>query len=227
MKIDKKILKRIINLGMAGFIMAASNSAVQIACNSMLKGAGGDIYVGVMTVLISVRDVVSSFMHGLTSAAQPVLGFNYGAREFKRIKTGIIFLTVVTVVYITLTWVILLLFPEPIMSVFTSDAELIAKGVPASHIYFFGYFMMAFQMAGQSVFVGLGQSKQAIFFSLLRKIVIVVPLTLILPNVANLGVNGVFLAEPVSNFIGGAACYATMIFTVKSIFRENRNLFMN
>ena len=81
--------------------------------------------------------------------------------------------------------------------------------------------MMAFQSAGQSVFVGLGQSKQAIFFSLLRKIVIVVPLTLLLPRVAGLGVKGVFLAEPISNFIGGAACYCTMLLTVRRLLRGN------
>ena len=81
-------------------------------------------------------------------------------------------------------------------------------------IYFFGIFMMSFQFAGQSVFTALGKSKQAVFFSLLRKAIIVIPLTLWLPTVAGLGTSGVFLAEPVSNFIGGTACFVTMIFTV-------------
>ena len=80
-----------------------------------------------------------------------------------------------------------------------------------SHLYFFGFAMMAFQFAGQSVFTGLGKAKHAIFFSLLRKAVIVIPLTLWLPHVAGLGVNGVFLAEPISNFIGGTACFVTML----------------
>ena len=87
-------------------------------------------------------------------------------------------------------------------------------------IYFFGFFMMALQFAGQSTFVGLGQSKQAVFFSLLRKVIIVVPLTLILPHVAGLGVNGVFVAEPISNFLGGTASFVTMLFTVRKLCRE-------
>lgn len=86
--------------------------------------------------------------------------------------------------------------------------------VPSLHIYFFGFVMMAFQFSGQSVFKSLNKAKMAIFFSLLRKAVIVVPLTLLLPHVAGLGVNGVFLAEPISNFIGGLACYITMRRTV-------------
>ena len=81
-------------------------------------------------------------------------------------------------------------------------------------IYFFGMFMMSFQFAGQSIFTALGKSRQAVFFSLLRKAIIVIPLTLWLPTVAGLGTSGVFLAEPISNFIGGTACYVTMIFTV-------------
>lgn len=221
MKPDRGLLREITSLGTAGFIMSASNGAVQIACNATLKGAGGDLYVGVMTVLASVREMAGLPMQGLTNAAQPVLGYNYGARQYGRVKKGIVFVTVTSVAYMALAWLLLFLFPGPLMGVFTSDAQLIAKGVPALHLYFFGLFMMAFQSAGQSVFVGLGQSKQAIFFSLLRKIVIVVPLTLLLPRVAGLGVKGVFLAEPISNFIGGAACYCTMLLTVRRLLREN------
>ena len=86
--------------------------------------------------------------------------------------------------------------------------------MPAMHIYFFGFFMMSLQMAGQAVSVALGRSKQAVFFSLLRKAVIVIPLTLLLPRLFGLGVDGVFLAEPISNFIGGAACDVTMLLTI-------------
>ena len=89
------------------------------------------------------------------------------------------------------------------------------------HIYFFGFFMMALQFSGQSTFVGLGQSKQAVFFSIFRKVIIVVPLTLLFPGIAGLGVNGVFLAEPISNFVGGTASFVTMLFTVKRLLRED------
>ena len=93
-------------------------------------------------------------------------------------------------------------------------AALLDNGIRSLQIFFFGFFMMAFQVSGQVVFVGLGKSRQAVFFSLLRKAIIVVPLTFILPYVGGLGVNGVFLAEPISNFIGGLACFTTMMCTV-------------
>ena len=99
----------------------------------------------------------------------------------------------------------------------TTMKALLEAGVPALHIYYFGFFMMAFQFSGQSVFVGLGKARQAIFFSLLRKIVIVVPLTIALPYIPSLGVTGVFLAEPISNFVGGLACFLTMLFTLRRL----------
>ena len=123
-------------------------------------------------------------------------------------------MTVLCVIYTLFTWLVIFLFPQFFAGMFTSDAQLAADSVPAMHLYFFGIFMMALQFSGQSVAVALGRSKQSIFFSLFRKVVIVIPLTLWLPHVASLGVNGVFLAEPISNFIGGGACYVTMLLTI-------------
>lgn len=223
MRLEEELIKSITGLGLAGFVMSATNGAVQIACNATLKGHGGDIYVGIMTVLSSIRDVIILPIHGVTTGAQPVLGYNYGAKKYDRIKKGIIFVTVVTVIYMLLAWIIVFLYPESFIKVFSSDMELIVKGIPAMNIYYFGFFMMAFQVAGQSIFVALGQSKQAVFFSLFRKIIVVVPLTLFLPYVADLGIKGVFLAEPISNFIGGAACYIVMLFTIKKLLNSSDN----
>ncbi len=216
-RIDLTATKQITQLGVAGFVMQATNGIVQVAANNMLGIYGGDIYIGIMTVLNSVRDVVSLPLHGFTNAAQPVIGYNYGARKLDRIRQIIRFTTPVTVVYMALCWLIIFLLPQPIMHVFNSDPELLAKGTPAMHLFFFGFFFMAFQSVGQSTFVGLGKSKQATFFSLFRKVIIVVPLTIILPRIGGLGVMGVFLAEPISNFIGGLCCYCTMLWTVRHL----------
>ena len=223
MKIQLSIVKRITGLGTSGFIMQITNSLVQIFCNSTLQLFGGDLYVGVMTVLNSVREIVMTPVSGVTSATQPVLGFNYGAGEYRRVRSGIRFMSLVCMVYTVVTWLILLLFPTFFIQIFSSDPALTQACIPSMHIYFFGYFMMSLQMAGQSTAVGLGRSKQAIFFSLLRKAFIVVPLTLLLPRIFGLGVNGVFLAEPISNFIGGTACYVTMLFTIwKELKRKEK-----
>ena len=151
---------------------------------------------------------------GVTNSAQPVLGFNYGAKEYKRVRQGIVFTSTCSVVYTTLIWLCVHEFPEFFIRIFNRNGDLLAEGVPAMRIYFFGFFMMSLQFAGQAVFVGLGKSQYAVFFSIFRKVIIVIPLILILPTVFHLGTDGILMAEPVSNFIGGAACFGTMLFTV-------------
>lgn len=214
LKLGTQRVMKIVTLGMSGFIMSLTNSAVQITCNSTLQLYGGDLYVGAMTVINTIREVVMMPVHGVTNSAQPVMGFNYGAGKNLRVRKAISFTSVVCIVYSTLIWAIVYVFPGFFIRIFNSDPELIKIAIPSLRLYFFGFFMMSLQMAGQSTFVGLGKSKQAIFFSLLRKAIIVIPLTLYLPRVYGLGTKGVFLAEPISNFLGGLACYITMILTV-------------
>ena len=214
LRLNFRLVGKIVGLGFSSFVMAITNSMVQVACNSTLQTFGGDLYVGVMTIINSVREVVTTPINGVTSAAQPVMGFNYGAKQYHRVRTGILFTTIVCVVYTTAVWLLLFLFPQFFIGLFSGEAALREAAVPSMHIYFFGFFMMSLQMAGQSAAVALGRSKQAVFFSLFRKVIIVVPLTLLLPHLFGLGADGVFLAEPISNFIGGGACYITMLLTI-------------
>lgn len=207
-------IRKITGLGLSNFIALGTNGLVQIVCNTTLQSFGGDLYVGVMTVLSSIREVVQMPVSGLTNGAQPVIGYNYGAERYDRVKQAIRFAAIAGILYTTLIWAVLFFFPRFFILLFNDGEDLMAAALPALHLYFFGYFMMSLQFAGQSVFVALGKSKQAVFFSLFRKVMIVVPLTLILPHVAGLGAAGVFLAEPVSNFVGGTACFVTMYLTV-------------
>ena len=211
---DWKLIGRITGLGLSGFTMSVTNGLTQIACNRMLGIFGGDSYIAIMTVLNSVREIFMLPLNGITHGSQPVLGFNYGAKEYGRVRQGVRFTTAVTIIYTVVAWIIVMLIPGVFIRLFSSDLTLMDKGIHSLQIFFFGFFMMAFQISGQAVFVGLGKSRQAVFFSLLRKAIIVVPLTFILPYVGGLGVDGVFLAEPISNFVGGLACFVTMLCTV-------------
>ena len=212
-RIDGSITKEICKLGTSNFVMAGTNCLVQVACNSTLQAYGGDIFIGVMTVTNSVREIFHLPVSGLMGGAQPVISFNYGARAYGRVKEAIRFNTVIGVVYTMVSWLFVVLFPEFWFRIFSDDLALLQTGVPMLRIYFFGFVFMSLQFAGQSVFQAVGDAKHAIFFSLLRKAFIVVPLTLVLPAVG-FGVTGVFLAEPVSNIIGGLASYLTMRATV-------------
>lgn len=222
--LDFNLVLKITYLGFSGFIMALTNSIVQIVCNISLQMYGGDLYVGIMTVINSIREIIMMPVNGITNGSQPVMSFNYGAKKYNRVKSAIKFTSISCIVYTTGIWIILKLFPVFFIRLFNNNPDLLSKGISCMGIYFFGFFMMSFQFAGQATFVALGKSKQAIFFSLLRKIIIVVPLTVLLPKLFNLGIIGVFMAEPISNFIGGIACYSTMMFTVwKSLSDEDQN----
>ena len=214
MKISASRVIAIMSLGVSGFMMAFTNSLVQIVCNATLQVYGGDLYVGVMTVLNSVREIFTMPVNGLTNGASPVMSFNYGEKAFDRVKKAIFFITALGTGFTIAAWGILRIFPDFFIRLFNSEPELIEKGSPALHIYFFGFCFMALQFSGQCVFVALGKAKKATFFSLFRKVIIVVPLTIILPMIGELGVDGVFWAEPISNLIGGCACYLTMLRTV-------------
>lgn len=212
-KISASRTKQIMNLGIPGFVMQGTNSLVTIVCNNQLQSYGGDLYVGIMTVINSVREMISLPVMGISNGAQPVLGFNYGARKNDRVKEGIRFTAILGTVYTLVAWIIVMLIPEFLIGIFSDETETIVMGASMLNIYFFGFVFMAFQFAGQSTFQALGKAKQAIFFSLLRKAIIVVPLTLILPAIG-FGVEGVYLAEPISNALGGLACFFTMYFMI-------------
>lgn len=210
-----KTIRDITTLGLSNFMMAITNSIVQVVCNATLSIYGGDLYVGVMTVINSIREIVSMPVSGVTNGSQPVISFNYGADKYDRIKTAIRFMAVSCIVYTTAIWGILHLFPVFFIHIFNTQADLVEAAVPSMQIYYFGFFMMSLQFSGQTVFQALGKAKYAIFFSVLRKVVIVAPLTILLPRWITPAVNGVFLAEPISNFIGGTACFVTMLIVVR------------
>lgn len=223
LRCQKKRVQRIIMLGLSGFTMGATNSVVQIICNATLSQFGGDLYVGVMTIINSVREVISLPVTGIVNSAQPIISFNYGAKEYRRVCQAIRFIAIVLIAYTMISWLIVSLFPEFFIHIFNTTPEITAAGRPSMHIYFFGFCFMAFQFTGQTTFLALGKSRFSLFFSLLRKVFIVVPLTLLLPHIANLGVTGVFLAEPISNVVGGLASFITMLFVCYRPLRRAAN----
>ena len=207
-------LKQILFLGLSGFTQSVTNSLVQIFCNASLQFYGGDLYVGAMTVIYSIREVVQMPLQGFTQGAQPVLGYNYGAKAYDRVREGIRFVTVMSLGFATAAWLILMIFPSQLIRLFNGEPELLEAGVLSLRIHFVLFIFMAFQYAGQNIFVSLGKAKQAVFFSLFRKVILGIPLILILPHLWNLGIYGVLAAEPVTNIIGGLACYLTMQYVV-------------
>ena len=221
--LDGPILRRVCGLGLTGFTFSVTNSLVQAIGNAQLQSYGapsgtGDLYVAAMTAITSVREIVFQPIRGLTQGAQPVLGYNYGAGRYGRVRESIRFLTVSCLAYNVVVWLLLLAFPGVFILLFNDDPALLEVGVKTMRIYYAAYVMMSFQMIGQNTFVALGRAKQAVFFSLWRKVVLVMPLMLVFPRFW--GPAGVFAAEPVSDVIGGGICYLTMMATVGREMRE-------
>jgi len=207
---DLKIIGKIMSLGVTEFCFALTNSAVSMVCNSSLARLGGDAWVGSMTVISSLREVFLAFAHGVSGASRPVMSYNYGAKRFDRTKSAINVMLTVLLIYYILLWALLMRFPGFLAGLFTNDKAVRDCSVISIRIFFSLQFMMAFQSVGQSTFTSLGMARHALFFSLFRKAILVIPLVFILPNLFNLGVYGVFAAEPVSDLVGGAACFTTM-----------------
>ena len=204
-------VRRILGLGLSGFFVNLTNSLVQVVCNKTLFFYGGDLYVSVMTVINSIREVTFMGVQGITNGAQPVLGYNYGAECYQRVRQGIRFTVAATVGYAALIWAAAMLVPGVLIRIFNDGPELLAAGIPAMRIYFCMFVVMSLQMVSQAIYVALGRSKSAIFFSLLRKAIINAPLTVLLA--IPLGTTGVFVAEAISQLIGGLASSLTMYFT--------------
>ena len=145
----------------------------------------------------------------------PNLSYNYGAQRPKRVRTARRVMTCMILIYTAIMWSVIIFAPEFLIGIFSSDKELLVDAVGALKLYFAAFIFMDLQYVGQTVFKSLNKKKQAIFFSLLRKVFIVVPLTYLFPYAFHMGTKGVFLAEPISNVIGGSLCFITMLVMLK------------
>jgi len=220
---NRKIAGNICSLGLAVFIMQSTNSLVNIVNNKLLALFGGDIYISILTIVASVRQIMEVPIHSIGEGTSPTISFNYGALRPDHMSKAMRIMIISMIIYTAVSWAAVFIWPSFFISIFTSDQAFIEKAVPALHIYFFAFIFQALQTCGQTVFKALNKKKHAIFFSIFRKVVIVVPTALLLTLVFNMGVNGVFIAEPVSNVIGGTACFVTMLLTVIPEIRRMRD----
>ncbi len=214
------IARSIIGLGMASFIMQFTNSMVNMVCNHMLFGIGGDLFVTIMTVVSSVRQILETPVLAVGEGSSPVLSFNYGADRPVLVRRAIFQMSAIMLVYTLVVWRLIELAPRFFIGIFSSDPATLAGGAAALHIYFFAFIFQGLQYAAQTTFKALNMKKRAILFSLFRKAILVIPLTILLPTVFGMGTKGVFLAEPISNLIGGSASFITMLATVMPELRR-------
>lgn len=221
LKIKKEIMIPVLLLGISPFIMQSTESLLNIAFNFSLQKYGGDIAVGAMTILSSLMQIVFLPLVGLTQGAQPITSYNYGAKNNERVKNTFKLLIKSAFVYSTIIWLLMMLFPNAFVSLFTNNLELKNYTVWAVRIYLATAFVIAAQNCCQQTFVALGQAKISMFLALLRKIILLIPLIFILPNFFENKVFAVFLAEPISDFIAASVTTIAFAKQINRILDEN------
>ncbi|MGI6511231.1 MAG: MATE family efflux transporter [Catenisphaera adipataccumulans] len=220
-------IKDILMLGSSAFVMQITNSLVNIVCNNVLASTGGELYISIMTIVSSVRQMLEVPILAIMEGTSPFISFNYGARHPQRIRSAMKIMFLIGFAYALIVTGLIERFPSFFIRIFSDDRAIEQAAVRCLHLYFYAFVFMVFQYTGQTTFKALNKRKKAIFFSLLRKAVIVIPLTIWLPTVVEPATDGVFMAEPISNIIGGLACFITMLATVlpelKRMERENEH----
>ncbi len=225
LKPDIKFIIPILTLGLSPFIMSITESLVSMTFNTSLMQYGGDLAVGAMTIIVSVRQIASLPQSGLTQGAQPIISYNYGANNPQRVKTAFKYLIVSCSVFTTAFWLIVMLFPQVFILIFNSDAQLVAYTSTMLRVYMAVSFSNGALLACQNTFLALGNAKSSLLMSVLRKVILLIPLIYILPNFFTDKVFAIFLAEPIADSIAIAITVSLFAYQFKRVLvkMENNN----
>ncbi|MBC8562576.1 MATE family efflux transporter [Jutongia huaianensis] len=213
MRLESKVILPCVALGLAAFIMQASESIVSVCFNSSLLRYGGDIAVGAMTILTSVMQFAMLPLQGIAQGAQPISSYNYGAKNADRVKKTFRLLVITCFVYSTLLWTAVELIPKAFVIIFTSDADLITFSASMLRIYLGGLCLFGIQVACQMTFTSLGKAVNSIVVAVVRKFVLLIPLIYIVPHIVSDPTTGVYMAEPIADVI--AVTFTSVLFAVQ------------
>lgn len=218
MRLDGKILKSVFSLGISPFIMNATESFISIVLNRGLQIYGGDLYVGSLTIMQSIMQLFSAPVNGFTQGMAPVVSYNYGAKNFSRVRQLYIWIIGMCFGFRLITTVTCMVFPEFYAGFFTNERELVTLTGQVMPVFLAGMVVFGLQNGIQPVFLALGQAKVSLFIATLRKIILLIPLAIILPRF--LGVMGVYYAEPISDIISAVTATTLFLLNIKKILSE-------
>jgi len=217
LKLDAKVVKSIFAIGMSPFSMQIAASAVTIISNRSLVKYGGDLALGAMGVIMSLVMLVLMPTFGINQGSQPIIGYNYGAKQFTRVKSALKLAILGATVVTTTGFIIVELFPKQLISIFNKEPELIAIGIHGMRIYLFMLPVIGFQIVSSNYFQAIGKARISIFLALSRQVILLIPLLFILPRF--FGLNGVWMSGPSSDAL---ASIITAIFLYVEIKHLNK-----
>lgn len=216
LKIKREIILGILSLGLSPFIMQVTESILQIVFNRSLLYYGGDIYVGAMTIIGTIMQFMVLPLNGFSQGAQPITSYNFGAKNYDRVRQSVSILTKTCFIYALILNTLIFFFPEFFVRIFTKNTDLIEITIRYLRVYMSGTIIFSLQIAAQSSFVAVSNAKYSIFFATLRKIILLIPLIFILPLFLSEKVLAVFLAEPIADIISGITTYSTFRIFLKN-----------
>jgi len=215
LKLNAQYAIKTLSLGVSSFTMQVTESAILIVFNNGLLKYGGDIYVGTMTIMQSVMQLLTIPIQGLIQGTQPIVSYNYGAGKYDRLKETMKLSLKITVGATAGYYVLVFFFPHLFARIFTSEADLLNLVAKILPIFMGGMWLFGVQMTSQMFFVGTGQAGKSLFIALLRKVILLIPMAIILPNF--FGVMGVFYSEPIADLISASTSGFLLFYSLKKL----------
>jgi putative MATE family efflux protein len=218
-RLERAVVGKIAALGVAPFIMQSTESLVTVVLNSGLQRYGGDLYVGTITVMQSVMQMVVMPVQGITQGVQPIMSYNFGARNYQRVRHTFRLLLRTTLTVTVTACVLVILFPKPLALIFNDNRELVELVGRVMPVFFAGIWAFGAQMACQVAFMAMGQAKTSLFLALLRKVILLIPLAILLPIVTG-NVMGIYVAEPLADVLASATTLTLFLHKRKTLLPE-------
>ncbi|MDQ0088980.1 putative MATE family efflux protein [Paenibacillus anaericanus] len=220
-RINPKVVTSVLALGLSPFIMQSTESLIQIVFNTSLGKYGGDLYIAAMGILGTLMQIFTLLLSSFAQGAQPIIGYNYGARDFARVKSTIKYSSVFCAAFGLVMWGVAIFIPEIPIMIFTDDRELIELTARLMKIFFLGTCIYGVQLAFQQIFIALGQAKVSIFIAILRKIILLIPLVYLLPTFISPKTDAVIIAEPIADFCAALTCCILFGLTIKKLLKDD------
>lgn len=215
-KLNKNLVLSIFAIGMSPFVMQVAASAVNIILNKSLAVYGGDLAIGAMGIINSVVTMILMPVFGVNQGAQPIIGYNYGAGQYDRVKKALKLSAIAATAITTSGWIVVELFPTVLVKMFnSSDAVLTSIGVHGIRIYLIMLPIIGFQIVSANFFQSIGRAKISMFIALLRQVIVLIPMILILPLFFK--INGVWISAPVSDFIAAVVACLFLLSEVRKL----------
>ena len=199
MKLEWPIVMSIFSIGMSPFAMQIAQSIVLVLANNALKEYGGDLAIGAMTIVNSISMIFMMPLFGLNQGSQPIIGYNYGAKKYGRVKDAVKIPVIIATIIVTVGWILVQFAPKMLIQIFSNDQNLLEMAVTGTKIFLFMFPVLGFQTISSNYFQSIGQAKISMVLSLLRQVILLIPCLIILPHINGLGLTGVWLSGPVAD----------------------------